>query len=159
MQSIRSELELESETDLQIVEISELDDYVEYCMLLSQLTTLNVQNINQETFRHRLKLIKSNPFHKIFVAKIQNKIIGTATILIEPKIIHDLSFVAHIEDVVVDSNYRSEGIGKKLMNKLIEIGKQANCYKIILDCNNYNIGFYQKLGFVVKENQMVNYNI
>ncbi len=101
--------------------------------------------------------ILSNPNHKIIVAKCDDIIVGSITILIEPKIIHDLSYVAHIEDVIVDSNYRSYGIGGELVKKAIEISKQYGCYKVILDCNEKNINFYQKHGFVKKEIQMVNY--
>src|ERR1044071_6354798 len=145
------------ETEIFITKLTEFDDYVTYCLLLAQLTKIDVTNITKEKFLNHLKLILSNPLHHIWIAKINDKIVGTATILIEPKIIHDLSYVGHIEDVVVDGSYRLKGIGKKLVDHLITVAKNSGCYKIILDCDDKNIEFYQKSGFKQKENQMVIY--
>jgi glucosamine-phosphate N-acetyltransferase len=138
-------------------ELTDDDNYVEYCLLLKQLTNIDVEKINLESFRQHLNIIKSNPFHKIIIAKSDNKIIGTTTILIEPKFIHDISYVAHIEDVVVDQTFRSGGIGRLLMEYAINYSKENNCYKIILDCADSKIGFYEKFNFNVKENHMALY--
>ena len=85
--------------------------------------------------------------HYIFVYEIDAKIVGMATIFIEQKFIHFGSCVGHIEDVVVASKYRNLNIGKKLIFKCIEISKERNCYKVILDCDKKHIGFYEKVGF------------
>lgn len=138
-------------------ELNESHDYVQFCTLLKQLTSINLDNFTKHQFNNQLSIINSNPYHKIVVAIADNKIIGTITVLIEPKIIHDLSRVAHIEDVVVDSNYRMHGVGKLLVNKAIEISKDLGCYKIILDCSSKNVDFYKKNGFSVKESQMALY--
>ncbi len=143
--------------NIMITELNETDDWVQYCSLLKQLSTLNIENITLDMFKSRIRLINLNPSHKIIIAKHKNIIIGTTTILLEPKFIHDLSYVAHIEDVVVDKDYRSKGIGKLLVQKAINISKESCCYKIILDCSDLHIGFYQKMGFHVKENQMALY--
>ena len=146
--------------DVHQIVLSELDytdDYEQYCALLKQLTTINIKTITNSSFKSHLELIKSNPFHKIIIAKCNNIIIGTTTILIEPKIIHDLSYVSHIEDVVVDPKYRGTGMGKLLMTYAIELSKKYGCYKIILDCSDTNVGFYEKFGFNVKEKQMALY--
>ncbi|ANB50696.1 putative glucosamine 6-phosphate N-acetyltransferase [Powai lake megavirus] len=143
--------------NLVIQEFTIGDNYEQYLSLLKQLTSLNPNNITRQQFNDQMIKILSNPNHKIIVAKCDDIIVGSITILIEPKIIHDLSFVAHIEDVIVDSNYRSYGIGGSLVKKAIEISKQCGCYKVILDCNEKNTNFYQKHGFVKKEIQMVNY--
>lgn len=138
-------------------ELSETDDYYQYCKLLEQLTTINPDSINRDDFSYYLSIIKSNPNHKIIIAKSNDNIIGTITLLIEPKFIHNLSKIAHIEDVVVDKNYRCHGIGGLLMRKAIDISKHSGCYKIILDCSEKNCNFYSKFGFVKKELQMALY--
>ncbi|XWV26093.1 6-phosphate N-acetyltransferase [Tupanvirus soda lake] len=143
--------------DIKIEELSIVDDYQQYCELLKQLTAINPELITKEKFKKQLAIITSNPFHKILVAKYEGNIVGTTTVLIEPKIIHDLSRVAHIEDVVVDTNYRSYGVGSLLIKKAIEISKSFDCYKVILDCSEKNIGFYEKFGFKRKEIQMALY--
>lgn len=140
-----------------IEELSELDDYVTYCQLLSQLSVIDLDVITPADFIARVKLIQQNPFHKIFVAKEDSKIIGTATLLIEPKFIHNLSYVGHIEDVVVLETHRGQGIGKKLVKHCITYASATGSYKLILDCNDQNTVFYEKLGFKKKENQMALY--
>jgi glucosamine-phosphate N-acetyltransferase len=81
-------------------------------------------------------------------------IVGTASILIEPKFIHGYSKVAHLEDVAVAKDYQLTGIGRMLIEKAIEIAKGAGCYKIILDCSDDKTGFYEKLGFIKYNNGM-----
>lgn len=140
-----------------IDKLTEYDDYHEYCNLLKQLTTINADKVNPENFRIQLQTIKTNPFHQIWIAKSNGKIVGTSTIIIEPKFIHDLSYVAHIEDVVVDSKYRHQGIGSKLMDKMEQLAKMYNCYKLILDCSVENKIFYEKNGYIQKNIQMARY--
>lgn len=142
------------------IELSEIDSSVscaDYVNILSQLTTINIDKISVDQFKKRIELIKSNPYHKIIVAKYNGILVGTITVLIEPKFIHDLSFVSHIEDVVVDQKYRKFGIGKFLVEKAIEISKQFDCYKIILDCSKTSVDFYTKCGFKLKDLQMAIY--
>jgi len=91
--------------------------------------------------------INSNPDHIIVIAESDGKIVGTATILIEKKFIHDGGLVGHIEDVVVDKNSQGQKIGEKIMKYLIEFAKNRGCYKTILDCTDDVKPFYEKLGF------------
>ena len=85
---------------------------------------------------------------EIFVAKIENKVVGMASIFIEQKLLRFGGKVGHIEDVVVDSDFRGKGIGKKLLEHCISVAKENNCYKVILDCDIDNSNFYNKCGFL-----------
>ena len=143
-----------------LITFSELDyedDYYQYFTLLKQLTDINPDGIMQSDFVQHLKIIRSNPFHKIIIAKYKGNIIGSITLLIEPKFIHDLSYVAHIEDVVVHSECRGVGIGKHMIMKAVEVSKEYGCYKVILDCSDECVDFYNKCGFKVKEHHMALY--
>lgn len=128
-----------------------------YIELLKQLTT--VGNIKKSEFILQLDLIKKTNGHLIFVGEYKNKIIVTGTIIIEKKIIHNCSRVAHIEDIVVCKEYRGYGLGKKIINHLIEISKFYKCYKIILNCNENNKDFYKKCGFKLNNHSMNKYLI
>ena len=81
-----------------------------------------------------------------------NTIIGVASIHIIYKLSRTLGL---IEDVAVNKNHRGKGIGKSLVEKLIEIGKQKNCDKIVLNTSEKNSKFYEKIGFEKNEVQMV----
>ena len=81
-----------------------------------------------------------------------NTIIGVASIHIIYKLSRTLAL---IEDVAVNKDHRGKGIGKSLVEKLIEIGKQKNCDKIVLNTSEKNSKFYEKIGFEKNEIQMV----
>ena len=84
-------------------------------------------------------------------------IVGSVTIFIETKLIHNFGKVAHVEDVIVDNTCRGKGLGKMLVQKCIDYAQKHDCYKIILNCSDENIPFYEKCGFSKKENEMALY--
>jgi glucosamine-phosphate N-acetyltransferase len=84
-------------------------------------------------------------------------IVGSGTIIYEPKIIRAGSYTGHIEDIVVHENYRNNGISQIIINNLIQYGKEKGCYKIILDCVVELENFYIKNGFEKKGLQMAKY--
>ena len=98
--------------------------------------------------------IDSNPDYIIAVAEIEGKIVGTTTLFIESKFIHNGGFVGHIEDVSVDKDFHGQKIGQKIMEYLLKVAKQRGCYKTILDCTEDVKPFYEKLGFRQVANEL-----
>jgi len=98
--------------------------------------------------------IDSNPDHIIAVAELDGKIVGSTTLLIEQKFIHDGGRVGHIEDVAVSKDFQGKKIGEKIMKHLLEIAKSRGCYKTILDCTDDVKPFYEKLGFKQTANEL-----
>lgn len=132
------------------------DDYnSNYLYLMKQLTSIEPESMTYYDFCEFVDNLNEN--HKIKTIKqvSTNKFVGSITILIEQKLIHNFGKVAHIEDVVVDESLRGYGMGKKLL----EIAKYecVDCYKIILDCSDENTTFYEKCGYVRKGNEMALY--
>ena len=101
-----------------------------------------------------LKKIKQNPDHVIHVALDGNKIVGSTTLLIEQKFIHNGGRVGHIEDVVIRKDYEGRGIGMKLVISLLNRAKEEKCYKTILDCKDDLKIFYERIGFKSESNCM-----
>jgi glucosamine-phosphate N-acetyltransferase len=120
-----------------------------------------------------LQQIKSNPLHKIFVAQEEEqgeeqqqehqqddvrqdekkkrkkvKVVGTTTLLVEPKFINKGMRVGYIEDVSVRKGYDGLGIGSQLItyatNDAISV---EGCGKILLYCSKNTMPFYEKLGY------------
>jgi glucosamine-phosphate N-acetyltransferase len=135
--------------DLTLNEIK--DDYIE---LLTYLT--DTPNISLQKFTENIHDIST--IGKIIVCCDDKKLIGTGTIIYEPKIIHGGQNVGHIEDVVVNREYRGIGIASEITQRLIADSKENNCYKVILDCHYSNIPFYEKNGFTHKGAQMAIYH-
>jgi GNAT superfamily N-acetyltransferase len=75
--------------------------------------------------------------------------IGRAYIYLMHNDLHKQPF-GLIEDVSVDEAYRGKGIGSKLVGEVIEVAKEANCYKLIATSCTSRLKvheLYQRLGF------------
>jgi glucosamine-phosphate N-acetyltransferase len=99
------------------------------------------------------RIIK-NPHQIIYVALENSEIIGTASILIEQKFIHNGGKVGHIEDVSVRKEFQGKGKGQKIVKALLDYAEKKGCYKTILDCTDNLIPFYENLGFKRHSNSM-----
>ena len=84
---------------------------------------------------------KQNHVHSLVALK-EKQIVGYGSIVIETKIRGGKS--GHIEDVVSHSLFRAKGIGKAIVEALFNIAKANNCYKVSIQCRDYNVDFYKK---------------
>ncbi|MDX1967708.1 MAG: GNAT family N-acetyltransferase [Planctomycetaceae bacterium] len=82
-----------------------------------------------------------------YVAMLDDRVVGTASLIIEPKFINSGGVVGHIEDVAVHQAYQQHGVGGRLIRHLLDVSRERGCYKVILDCAEDVIPFYEKLGF------------
>jgi len=139
-------------SEIKIRNIVESDIDIGFLESLDSLR--NASDLNKDTAKDILKKIIENPDHIIHVAEIDGKIVGSTTLLIEQKFIHQGGKVGHIEDVVVSKEFEGRGIGIKLVTSLLEVAKTENCYKTILDCKDELIPFYKRIGFKQESNQM-----
>ena len=122
---------------------------------LTSLDSLReASNIDKAKADEVFEKINSNKDYIIAVAEVDGKIVGSTTLLIEQKFIHDGGLVGHIEDVVVDKKFQGQKIGEKIMKFLLEKSQNRGCYKTILDCTDDVKPFYEKLGFKVIANEM-----
>lgn len=153
-----------------IIRKLQLNDILEgnYLSILSELTTIwpnpdNSKVLLSEDEKKTLLTLRFQSLNPqtqhIFILcdKRINKVIGSATILLEDKFIHACGRVAHIEDVVISKEARGGGLGKQLVEYLLEFAKMCGCYKTILDCDAKNVAFYQKCGMKEKGFQMALY--
>ena len=137
------------------IEIRELEEKDLFNGFLESLDSLRkASDLNPKKAKETFKKIKSDKNYKIYVAILDSKIIGAATIFIEQKFIHDGGKVGHIKDVSVRKNYHDKGVGQKIVRELLEYSKKQGCYKTILDCTDDLIPFYEKIGFTRHSNSM-----
>ena len=137
------------------IEIREIEeDDIEKGFLETLDFLRNASGLDKNKTKEILKKIKQNPDHIIHVAIDDKKIIGSTTLFIEQKFIHDGGLVGHIEDVVVRKDYEGQGIGMKLVISLLDVAKQRKCYKTILNCEDNLRPFYEKIGFKKATNEM-----
>lgn len=85
--------------------------------------------------------------HRGYIAKLEQRVVGTATLLLEKKFIHRGGLVGHIEDVAVHKDHQRKGIGTSLVKHLTEEARKLGCYKVILNCYEHVAPFYMRLGY------------
>jgi ribosomal protein S18 acetylase RimI-like enzyme len=88
-------------------------------------------------------LIKGSFVFAVAIYKKTGKTIGMGRVLSD----------AYIQDLVILSEYRSKGIGKKIVKKLISYCRSKNIHWIALIAEPNQEGFYENIGF----KQMKNY--
>tara|TARA_A100001011_G_scaffold344035_1_gene378798 strand:+ start:176 stop:598 length:423 start_codon:yes stop_codon:yes gene_type:complete len=110
--------------------------------ILNQLKELNIESIDKESAWNSFNQNKSS---KSIVGVLDNEIVAYGSIVIENKIRGEVA--GHIEDIVVDKNYRGRFIGDNLIKELINIGKKNSCYRITLFCKENLENFYSRQGF------------
>lgn len=129
------------------------ENLIRLIKILEQLTLVDI-NYNDKSSLEKIRFyIKNNP--KITkIVKYEDYIIGTGSLLIEDKIIHNFGKVGHIEDIVIDKDFRGLGLAKRLVIDLVELAKEIGCYKVILDASDEVAGLYTKCGFTKSANNM-----
>ncbi|XP_069681928.1 probable glucosamine 6-phosphate N-acetyltransferase isoform X2 [Periplaneta americana] len=77
----------------------------------------------------------------------KNQIVGSATLVVEQKFIHECAVRGRLEDVVVSDDYRGKQLGKLIITTITLLAQHLHCYKITLDCKDRMIQFYTGLGY------------
>ena len=62
---------------------------------------------------------------------------------------------AHLMNVYTNKDYRRQGIGKKMVELLIDEAKSKGCTEISLDATEQGRCLYTQLGFTANNNGMV----
>eukprot|EP00758_Cryptobia_borreli_P002324 Tbor_TRINITY_DN2945_c0_g1::TRINITY_DN2945_c0_g1_i2::g.1166::m.1166/K00621/GNPNAT1, GNA1; glucosamine-phosphate N-acetyltransferase len=144
-------------------ELQETDNIGQFLELLSVLTI--VSDLTTEQFKSIISERKKQGIITLIAlapksndvednGKNEHVIVGTMSLVCERKFIRGGATVGHIEDVVVCPAFQGKGIASKMYNRLEAVARERGCYKLILDCVDDKVGFYQKLGFERKEIQM-----
>lgn len=96
------------------------------------------------------KRMHQYPNYRVYVAAIDDKIVGTFELLIMDNLGHMGSPSGIIEDVVLNEEFQGKGIGKQMMKFAIDKCREAGCYKVTLSSNLKRVkahAFYESLDF------------
>lgn len=115
------------------------------------------RQLNADNKQRSLKeILQSNNNVHVIICKIDDTVVGTA-LLSTYKVIS--GYRGMVDDVVVDSAQRGKGIGRKLMERLLEEGKNLNLDEILLFTGHHRapaIALYRSLGFTLRESGLYN---
>ncbi len=91
-------------------------------------------------------LFGENPWVFVYVAETESKVVGMALYYYGFSTWKGRSL--HLEDLIVNENFRKLGIGKALMNQVIQVAKNEKVERMsweVLDWNEPAIKFYESL--------------
>lgn len=114
----------------------------EICWLLSQLSPGSYL-----PRAHDFTRVMGEKHTAVFLALRDGHCVGIATLTISETL---RGTVGHVEDVIVDPSIRREGIGRKLMTKLLQIAKECGVRKLKLTSRHSRTeahALYESLGF------------
>ena len=127
------------------------EDAGQVAILIKQLTC-NI--VEEDGLVERIESLSKSENWQYLVAEIDDKIVGFGGLAWYP--IPSKGLMAWIEEVVVSSDHRRQGIGKKIMDELLKITKEKGCVQIKLTTSNPGARkLYEKLGFKLKEKSVL----
>lgn len=103
-----------------------------------------------------LSALEDHPTAEVLLVKKDGDYIAMSTIFVNLSTFYIQPYM-YIHDVVVRNDQRGLGIGKSMINKLIEISRERNYCKLTLEVREDNPGaqkVYSDLGFVECEPRM-----
>lgn len=86
------------------------------------------------------------------VVEYENRVIGFGALIVH--LVPVRGYVGKIEDIVIHEEFRGKGLGRKLMQELLSIGKKKNLKLIDLTSNPSRIParkLYESLGFELRD--------
>lgn len=120
------------------------EDYTELLQMLQSISNFIPEQKLHEKIFHQFQNQKNQESIALYD---EEELIAVGVIIYEYKLRGGV--VGHIEDIVVKDKYQRKGIGKKLIEELIKLGRLKKCYKYTLACSKKNIGFYESCGFKI----------
>ena len=131
----------------EIVRLQKVDSAVgaQIDTLLKQLDT------GKQYSPQALQALIESPSAELWVVKDNERVVGMTTL----NFLHRaMGSVGCVDDVVIDEEYRGQGLGKKLMEKVIEAARKRGARHLGLTSRPAREAankLYQKLGFELKQ--------
>ena len=117
---------------------------------------LQANNMADITAVDRLRFVTEGRQNFSFIAKEkttegEEKIVGSIIAISD-------GFRGYLNKLVVEPEFRQQGLGKQLVNKAVESLKLAGCQEIIILCKPFLAKWYESMGFV-KDNDSLIYKL
>ncbi|KAJ9612755.1 uncharacterized protein PV06_02252 [Exophiala oligosperma] len=93
----------------------------------------------------------------LIVIEYEGRIVGTGSLIVEKKFIHNRGMCGHIEEISIAKEHQGKHLGQKLLASLDSVAKNVGCYKTILDCSPEKEPFYVKCNYHNSGTEMSHY--
>lgn len=108
---------------------------------------------SEDRYRY-IWLSKEGRGHVTYVAVFGGRVVGTATVVADPKLTHGGCWCGRVEDVAVLKGFQGRGVGRALVEACQRFARRHRLRRLELSCSDDNVGFYEGLGFARHENSM-----
>lgn len=108
-----------------------------------------VGDMEEEKRSNLARILTTHPYYT-YIAIDEGMIVGSIILFVEQKWIHQGGLCGHLETLTVLPNQQGKGVGSKLIQAVTEKARELGCYKVILDCKEELVGFYEKNRFTKK---------
>lgn len=125
--------------------------------ILAQLIEELGFTIDENTLEEKITTFMSSKHDKIFVAKVEDRIVGLLAINIIVPLYHPDNF-ARIDTIVVNHAYRNLGIGNALIHQAENYAKTQECTRVFLSSGNHRSQaheFFRSCGYVTNATYFV----
>jgi predicted N-acetyltransferase YhbS len=123
-----------------------LSDYKSVIALYNKFVgSARYSQFNSDSFKK--VLISDSNF--IFVAEDNGTLVGFVTFSIR-LVVRYPKPIAELDELFVDEKYRRKGVGKLLMNRVLEKSKELECYRLFIESHyDHKVAhkYYEALGF------------
>ncbi|WP_431243287.1 GNAT family N-acetyltransferase [Flavobacterium sp. P21] len=101
----------------------------------------------------------SNPKNLYLIAENENEGVGFISFHTQ-NLLHHCGLVGEIQEFFVHQNYRGQGVGRLLINEILNFAEQNNLKSIEVTTNKKrveNVAIYKNLGFALSHNKFTIY--
>jgi len=127
--------------------------------IYKSICELQNDELNFEVFEQIFHENISNPNHLYLIAENENESLGFISFHTQ-NLLHHCGIVGEIQEFFIDQNYRSKGIGRQLIEKIMKFADQNNLKSIEVTTNRRrveNVLIYENLGFTLSHNKFTFY--
>ncbi len=133
------------------VRLAKLEDQVDVCRLWTMLLEFYQKQASEEVLERSFRFAVQHPEKVlVFIILIEGVVTGTASLHLGHYSTWSDGWYGHIEDVLIDPDYRGRGLAEVLVRHAIEAAREENLTRVEVNAlisNQPARRLYEKLGF------------
>jgi (aminoalkyl)phosphonate N-acetyltransferase len=123
--------------------------------IYKSICELENEELDFKIFEEIFKENTSNPNNLYLLAENENEALGFVTFHTQ-NLLHHCGLVGEIQEFFIDKNHRGQGIGRHLIEKIMQFSEANNLKSIEVTTNRRrveNVLIYENLGFILSHNK------
>ncbi|WP_428231049.1 GNAT family N-acetyltransferase [Flavobacterium sp.] len=131
----------------------------DFDFVYQSICELENEILDFEVFRKIFNENISNPKNLYLLAENENEGVGLISFHTQ-NLLHHCGLVGEIQEFFIDQNHRGKGIGRQLINEIMQYADQNNLKSIEVTTNKRrveNVLIYENLGFGLTHNKFTIY--